>query len=415
MVSTQTQTIERSGTLMRVIAPILILLISACGGDNPSRTRPQSAGPVSSVNISCDSPYEYEVPEQTIDGLPVAHINTKRIDEGLILNMASAMHCGEFDHQLNSILIAINGDLVFEKYFRGFVSADNRQVINYDKDTLHVLASTQKSVQSALMGIAVDQGYINPEASTLSELFPEYTNIDWNEPFEFNNETHSKLNITVENLLTMSAGFEWDEGSFHYGHPNNSLSIMNNNDDPFAHLFNLPLVSTPGESFTYNTGLSRLILEVTERSTGQNIQDYALTNFFAPLGIDNYYWEIGLSLRPRDMLKFGQLYINNGNWNGQQVISEEWVSSSLEKVFDLGSNQRITGYGYQWWWNEFNVNGQIYEAHAALGYGGQQILLFPEFDAVVVFTASEYPAVHGNPRTPYMWMSDYIVPALASP
>ncbi len=399
---------------MRITIPILIVLLSACGGGNssPSYT---SSQPISSVELSCDTPYEYTIPEETLDGLPVAHISTKDINESMIMEMASAMHCGELDHQLNSILISINGELVFEKYFPGFISASNRQIVNYDKDRVHVLASVQKSVQSTLMGIAIDQGYLILENSKLSDFYPEYTNIDWEETFTFDGNVYSKEDITLEALLTMSAGFEWDEGSFHYGHPNNTLTIMNEADDPFGHLFNLPLATPPGESFKYNTGLSNLIMDIIERSTGESIQDFAAAHFFEPLGIDNYYWDLGLSLRPRDMLKFGQLYLNGGSWNEQQIVSEDWISESLVKRFDLGINQRITGYGYQWWWNGFNVEDQFLEAYAALGYGGQQILLFPEFDAVVVITASEYPAVHGNTRTPYKWLSDYIVPALVNP
>ncbi len=395
--------------MYRIVFLVLPILCSCGGGGSQTGSNARS-----SVEISCDSPYLYDIPVDTGDGLPTGDILAKDINADLIIEMASLMHCGEFDHQLNSVLISINGDLVFEKYFPGFISADNRNVVNYDRDALHVLASTQKSVQSALVGIALDRGWLASENTSLYEFFPEYTQVDWFEPFVFDGEEYTKADITLRDLLTMSAGFEWDELSTHYGHSDNSLTHMNGAEDGFGHLFQLPLVSPPGRDFVYSTGISNVILEIVQRSTGQDPRDFAASELFIPLGMNNFYWDRSLSMRPRDMLKFGQLYLNQGLWGDDQVLSPDWVAQSLEKTFDFGGGQRMTGYGFQWWHNGFVVDGVEYEASAALGYGGQQILIFEEFDMVVVFTAAEYPAVHGNVRTPYMWLSDYIVPAVVS-
>lgn len=253
---------------------------------------------------------------------------------------------------------------------------------------------------------------MNLETSRLYEFFPEYDYIDWFQPYTIGEDTYTKADITLRDLLTMSAGLEWDEATVHYGDPENTLRIMMSSDDPFEYLFERPLVSVPGEEHVYNSGLSNAIIEVIERSAGQTIGDFARDNLFTPIGVNDFYWEGGLALRPRDMLKFGQLFLNQGQWDGEQIVSSGWVTQSLEKVYDFGSGQRTTGYGYQWWWNEFEVDGVRYEAHAALGYGGQQILIFPDFDMVVVFTATEFPRAWGNKRTPYMWMTDFIVPAI---
>ncbi len=395
---------------------LLISILCSCGGSGGSSGRASySPQDNSSYKITCDEDYVYEIPENTGDGLATGDLSTKEIDVDRILEMASLMHCGERDHQLHSILISIDGELVLEKYFPGFISSGNRTVVNYGRDSLHVLASVQKSVVSALMGIAIDQGFLALEDTRLYDLFPEYTNVDWFETYEFDGEEVTKADITLRDLMTMSAGFEWDELSTHYGHAENSLTHFNDAGGDFEYLFQLPLVSPPGRDFVYSTAIANAIKEIVQRSTEQDIEDFAVAELFGPLGIDNFYWELGLSMRPRDLLKFGQLYLNEGSWGGSQIVPSEWVAQTLEKAFDLGSGKRITGYGFQWWHNGFTVDGVEYEASAALGYGGQQIMVFEAFDMVVVFTAAEYPGVHGNTRTPYMWASEYIVPAIVAP
>lgn len=387
------------------------LILCSCGGSDSAALDPviNARG----IALNCSSPYAYQQPANSETGISVTSMQGKAIDSVLIVKMLSELHCGARDHGINSVLIDIGGDLVVEEYYPGFVSASNRQIIDYDLDTLHVQASVQKSFVSALLGIAVSEGYLQIDESLFS-LFPEYSDIDWFEPYVISDENYQKADITIKDALIMSAGLAWDEGSTYYGHPNNSVTKMNQSADPFKYVFVQPLVSAPAQRFEYNTGLSNILKEILTRRTGVSVSEYAQQTLFNRLSIDNYFWDEHLSLRPRDMLKLGKTYLNKGMFGETQVVPAVWVEQSLARLVSLDAGERISGYGYQWWKSDFKIDGQIYQASAALGYGGQQIYIFEQFDAVVVFTSAEYPGQHSDAFTTYSWLNDFILPALIS-
>lgn len=389
-------------------------IISGCGG-NSYDSGGREINTSRHNNITCTAPYEYTMPSDPEFGIRTAHVADKAVDADRIIEMLSSMHCGGREHQLHSLLVMIGGELVAEMYFPGYVSAGNGTIVNYQRETLHGLASVQKSVSSALIGIAVEEGYIDIDNDALHDYFPDYTSVDWFDTYQFNEQDFRKADISVRDLLTMSAGFDWDESSTHYGDPRNSLRQMTNSGRGLAYLFERDLVAPPGERFQYNTGLSNSLEHILQVATGETIQSFAENTLFAGLGIENYWWEGGLALRPRDMLKFGELYLRGGLFEGVQVLPAWWVEQSMAESFELSPGERIAGYGFQWWISDFTVGDRVVRARAGLGYGGQQIYVFDEFDTVVVFTAAEFNGQHGNASTTYSWMLDYIVPALLYP
>ncbi len=385
------------------------LALVHCAGDSDNGS---SIG-ADAQTVTC-TPYSYTLPSRNDDGIAIADIESKAIDVARIVDMAEQLHCGERNHKVHSVLIAINEELVHEQYFPGVISADNRQRVNYGPDSLHVQASVTKSIIAATLGIAEAQGLLDVNSTSIFDIYSDYNEVNWTAFYTLGDETIQKTDLMLTDFLTMSAGFEWDEFSTYYGHPDNSLTKMNTSDDPIGYLLALDLATPPGETFVYNTGLSRVISDVVERVSGQSIQSYTEQHLFNPLGIATYHWQRGLSIRPRDMLKFGLLFNNNGNYQGEQIIPQAWVARSLARELTLTPNERLSGYGHQWWQSDFVVEGTTITAHAALGYGGQQIYLFKDYDAVVVFTAGEYAAQHGDTRTVYGWLNDFIVPALVS-
>jgi CubicO group peptidase (beta-lactamase class C family) len=169
----------------------------------------------------------------------------------------------------------------------------------------------------------------------------------------------------------------------------------------------------PGEGWTYNSGASHLLSAIVTEATGTPLRDYAMDNLLTPLGIESsdvswpqdrqgYYWGSGgAGMVPLDMLKFGYLYLNNGTWDGEQIVPSEWVQRSSETLFDFND---YSGYSYQWW----TYPTDIVNVLAAVGYQGQFIFVIPELDMVVVFTSSVPPSEVG--QHPAM-LFDYIVKA----
>lgn len=300
---------------------------------------------------------------------------------------------------VNSLLIMRNDTLLVEEYFRG-----------YERDDLHVCYSVTKSFTSALIGIAYDKGLINNVDTKLLDYFPEYNITDT-----------SKLKITLENVLTMSAGFEWDEWNVNYYDNNNILQQLSSSSDWIYFVLNKPVINNPGEIFNYNSGLTVLLSGVLNNLTGQRASTFAETNLLNELDITAFQWEEapnnitntgwGLHARPIDLLKFGKLYLNKGVWNGKRIISEEWINLSTESHISINN---YSEYGYQWWrfsdnsttGNVLNVNDVFY----ADGFGNQYIFVIPHLDMVVVTTAENFT----NGINSIYILRDYILPAAYS-
>ena len=328
--------------------------------------------------------------------LAVSSPEAQGLDSERLSQMESRIEAGDYG-EIHSVIIIRNDHLVLEKYFRG-----------YQRDDLHYVYSVTKSVTSALIGIAISQGHISGTATLMLDFFPEY------EAFE--NDVPEKHLITLEHLLTMSAGFRWDEWSTEYGHPQNDVTMLANSGDWILHMLELPMAHDPGTDFTYNSGCSVLLSGIIENRTGQTTAAFADKQLFQPLGIDTWGWDSGpheltntgwgLHLRPIDMALFGYVFLNQGRWEGEQVVPAGWVQASTAVHIDAGSQN---DYGYQWW--RFAEGSSVANALAtndlffAWGYGGQFIFVIPHLDMVVVSTADNFD----NGTRAFNFLRDYIL------
>ena len=291
---------------------------------------------------------------------------------------------------IHSIVIVRNGYIVWEEY----------PATGYSEDTLHLLFSVTKSFTACLTGIAIDQGYIGGVSETMLSFFPNRT---------VENLEGGKERITLENLLMMRSGMFWDESSAPYDSPENGIYHINR-EDGLQWCLDLPMVAEPDQLWHYNTGSSHILSGVVHSATGSSTFDFAKENLFGPLGITNVIWarDMGttykggfdLQLTPRDMAKFGLLYLNGGQWDGRQIVSSDWVDASTSTLTSLNDDQ---GYGYQWW-----TMPEDSVFHAS-GLYGQGIFVSPEEDIVFVITAGISPSQHG---LEHRLMTEYVLEAV---
>ncbi|CAG0977548.1 6-aminohexanoate-dimer hydrolase [Gammaproteobacteria bacterium] len=296
----------------------------------------------------------------------------------------------ENNYATRSLLIIRHGDLVYEKYFRSILKP-NRTANIY---------SVTKSVLSALVGIAVDQGTLDSLDHAVIEYFPEY----------FYPQTDPRMKqVTLRHLLTMSAGFLWGEDG-----PIEARWQASDNWVEAA--INLKFIDQPGAAFNYSSANTQLLSAILTRATGESLRTYAQRNLFTPLGItaDRWHWGVdeqgyavggfAMNLRPRDMARFGYLYLNQGYWDGQQIISREWVQQSTSAQIHTGMGP---DYGYLWWVHP-RSDQPTFEA---LGYGGQSIYIAPALDLVVVVTSEVSPGGSGAPD-PAPIITEWIIKAV---
>jgi len=214
----------------------------------------------------------------------------------------------------------------------------------------------------------------------------------------------------------MTAGLDWNEWDYYHFDERNIHTQMYNSADPLKFILGVPTVVEPGTIFNYNSGLSILLGGIIKNTSSFYANQFAELYLFTPLGIEEYYWDIlskgavqtggGLSLRPRDMAKFGQLYLNKGTWMGNPIVSQSWVEESVKKHIPASGK---TEYGFQWWLEQHYWNGQIIDSFSARGLGGQYIFVFPDLNMVVVFTAGN----HITGADPALTMlNQYILPAV---
>jgi len=290
--------------------------------------------------------------------------------------LAARIETGDDMRDLHSLLIARHGRLVFERYFAG-----------HDRDRLHMLQSVSKSVTSALIGIAIGRGDIESVDERVLDFFEDHTGIE--------NLDARKRAMRVEDLLTMRSGTDYHESGA--DSPHSQLNALDRGWDRFV--LSRPMLREPGTHFQYDSGGVILLSSLLKARTGKHADAYAAEHLFGPLGIERSRWSRnaeghphtggGLHLRPRDMARFGQLYLQGGVWEGQQIVPAEWVETSTRQHVDFGGEKGGTvGYGYLWWMMPPDPEGRRREPiYAAFGFRAQYIFVVPEHDMLVVFTA----------------------------
>ena len=273
--------------------------------------------------------------------------------------------------EVNSVIVIRHGYIVYEKYFRS----------PWNKDRFHNIYSCTKSVMGSLVGIAVQQGKIKSLHDKLVDYFPNRT---------IQNLDERKKSITLLNLMTMKAGFDWEERPYPYTDPRNPLFQANRSNDTIQFVLDRPMATQPGTIWTYNGGGSQILSAIVTNKTGMSTLEFARENLFNPLGITNFTWRMdrqgvydgggGLSMTPRDMAKYGYLILNKGVWEGKQIIPADFVAESVKTKTTFNA---YSGYGYQSWWT-VPLDGYYYAA----GVRGQRIYVVEKQDMVVVTTGN---------------------------
>ena len=285
-------------------------------------------------------------------------------------------HIVDEDLDVHSVIVIRHGYVVLEEY----PAPGQGQIRTHSADGTHYLYSVTKSFSSSLIGIAIDKGFIDNASQTMLSFFPNHTIAHLDEQKEI---------VTLRNLLTMRSGLPWDETSAPFSSPENDVYQLNYNmSGGVQYVLDFPMEYEPDTVFHYNTGASHLLSGIVQETTGMSTLDFAEEHLFSPLGIDTFYWNTDrlgvyfggydLQLNPLDMAKFGYLFLNNGTWDGEQVISSDWVNVSTTTVTTLSSQR---GYAYQWW--TMPDLGVYYAA----GLYGQYIFMSPQHDIVAVFTS----------------------------
>ncbi|MEI9921644.1 MAG: serine hydrolase [Bacteroidota bacterium] len=343
------------------------------------------------------------------DGIPTASLSSVGMDSTLINKMTAAIHNGDYAN-IHSVLISRHGKLVYEEYFMGKDEEWGNPLgtIQFDADRLHDVRSISKSVVSACVGIALAQGKLKDVHQSVFDFFPEYEKY----------KTGERARLTLEHLLSMSSGIEWNE-DVPYNNPENSEIQMTDSGDPVEFVLSRPMDTIPGAVWKYNGGTTQLLASIIKKASGMEIDEYARVNLFEPLGITKFEWTkyplttmpvaaSGVRLRACDLLKFGLLYYNEGKWNGKQILTPEWVKTSFETHISKPNNE---GYGYQFWiWNN-QYHGKEVRMVVAVGNGNQRIFFNKEADLVVVTMAGDYNQWN-LPKHAGTLLPDFIYPSI---
>ena len=368
----------------------VLLILVACGTPQPTPTPsqltttptivPPTATPTPVITPTSSGPDYWP-----IEGWRTTTPEEQGMDSDMLAKMLELIQ--EQNYDIHSVTIIRNGYMVADA-----------TIYPYDPGSKHIIHSCTKSITSALIGIAIEQGYIESVKQPVLSFFPERTvaNLDAN-----------KEAMTLEHLLMMASGLECRDS---YLYSWRGLFEMMQTDDWVQFMLDLPMAEPPGTRFEYCNGASFLLSAIIQEKTGMSAAAFAEEHLFDPLGISDVAWPansqgitIGwgeLRMRPHDMAKIGYLYLNNGQWNGEQIIPADWVTTSTHRQI---AATFTPGYGYQWWVAGDNI-------YMALGLAGQYIIVAPELDLVVVFTSN----LEDN-TIPFGLLYDFIIPTAKAP
>lgn len=334
-------------------------------------------------------------PRNLNDGIKTATLSEVGMDTSIANELTNRIIAGYYPN-IHSLLIYKDNKLAYENYFKGKDEYWGKDlgVIEHSINDLHGIRSISKSVVSACIGIAITQGKIKNVDQKVFDFFREYAAYD----------TGMIKGLSIKHLLTMTAGWKWNE-EVPYDNPENSEIKMYQSVDPIDFILSSSMTTLPGREWQYNGGTTQLLSIIIERTTGKKIDEFAKEYLFSPLGITTFEWikmpgtnipaaASGLQLRSRDLLKFGILYHNKGKWNGKQILSRSWIEQSFHTTIPRPASttrpKSTGGYGYQFW--TFNDTIQTHPVYivAAVGNGDQRIYFDEKNNLLVVITAGNY-------------------------
>lgn len=253
----------------------------------------------------------------------------------------------------------------------------------YQGSKAHTMQSVSKSVTSATIGVAIARGDFRAGLDTPA--------LHWFDEPQVGNVDARKRRMTLRHVLTMTTGLDWNE-DVPYDDPRNGASRMEASEDWVRFVIDQPMTGEPGSTFAYSSGATELLAHIFRKETGQDLERYAAAHLFGPLGITHHHWKRtplgevdtqgGLYLASGDLARIGYLYLRDGVWNGERLLSTDWIRDSVSPHADAGGGWR---YGYQWWLLPYD-DGRRY-AWTAIGIGGQHLFVMPADDLVVVVTA----------------------------
>jgi len=325
------------------------------------------------------------------------------LSEAKLRAMSAAVRSDEFK-KIGSILIARHGKLAYEDYVEG------------DANTLRDTRSATKSITDVLIGVAIREGKLSGVDAKVLALLPDRAR-------RIQNPDPRKSAITVEDLLTMSSPLECDDWNDASRGNEERMYLV---EDWTQFILDLPIrgrmhlgeqVEPPphGRYFSYCTGGAFVLGEVLQKATSMRVDRYAQEKLFAPLGITNVQWVYsplnipqtggGLRLASRDLLKIGQLYLDGGRWQQNQIVNEQWVHDSTSPHAQIDD---VTNYGYFWWLKSFKSGEKSYPAFFMSGNGGNKVVVVPGLDLVTVITSTNFNT-HGMHEQTDKLLTDYIL------
>lgn len=345
---------------------------------------------------------------------PKATPSSQQVNADSLDAMEGDIRSGKFGN-IDAMIVIRHGKMVFEKYFSNDyarIYKDSvlvKSALNshdpggqynyynswwhpyYRRGKLHSLQSVTKTITSVVIGAAITRKDF-PSINTPVMNFFDSTQVK--------NIDDRKRRMTILHLLTMTAGFDWNE-LVHYSDPRNDCTNMEASFDWVQYVIDKPMAEEPGSRFNYNSGASQLLAYIFRKATGMDMEEYAVLHLFEPLGIEQHYWkriptglpdtEGGLYLKETDLARIFYLFLKNGKWKDRLIIDPQWVKASISPFTRVGGTAQ---YGYKWWLFSYGKdNGK--SVWAGSGFGGQWPMVIPELDMVVVFTG--WNVIGGSP------------------
>jgi len=278
----------------------------------------------------------------------------------------------------------------------------------YHGTDLHTMQSVSKTVTSVIIGAAMQSGDFKAGLDTPVLKYFDASKVK--------NVDDRKRRMTLRDLLTMASGLEWNADGFDTGDPQNDTSLMEGSDDWVQYAIDKPMVAEPGKVWNYNDGATVLLGYIFQKETAQDIDDYGQKYLFAPLGI-RHEWkrtylgavdtEGGLYLNGGDLAKIGYLYLHDGVWDRQRIVSSEWVKESVTPYFQTPAEPEYKDgfkYGFKWWLSKLPHSSEY--VWMARGFGGQHLEVFPQEDLIVTLTAWDFlPSSTGVDPNPSVFLA----------